>query len=254
MSTPNPNFYQKIGAALTPRRAASYQRGPQATPEDCLCTYLWDVALAESLLPTIHFLEVVYRNVLHSAIGKLHVEPLAGHANWLETDTGFLHPLDRTRVARAKDNLTLKKLPINEANLVDELSLGFWTSLLDTRYDQKWPRIIKTVFPHATNAERKRRDIQQQMDRVRNLRNSVFHNHPIWQWPNLAQVHAEMHTLLSWVSASASRMAKGTRPFPGGVRRGERRLFAQSAGTLRHAADASDRGGGLLHLKWRGWF
>ena len=214
MTTQITNFFQEVGSSLTPRRIASYQASAQATPEECLCTYLWDVALAESLLPTIHFLEVAYRNALHAAIGTLLVQPLLGHADWLVANAGVLDPLDSQRVVRAKENLNLKKLPITEANLVDELSLGFWTNLLDMRYDQKWPRIIKSVFPHATNAERKRRDIQPQMDRIRFLRNAVFHNHPIWQWPNLAQIHGEMHTLLSWASKAVSRMAKQLDRFP----------------------------------------
>jgi hypothetical protein len=155
---------------------------------------------------------------------------LLGTKDWLVANAGILDPLDGPRVVRAKESLVSKKLPITEAHLVDELSFGFWTNFLDTRYDQKWPRIIKTVFPHATNAERKRSDIQPRMDRIRFLRNAIFHNHPIWHWPNLARIHGEMHTILSWVSTAAGRMAKQLDRFPAVYRTGSAAHLIQVQG------------------------
>ena len=207
-------FFQDVGKALTSARLVSYQPAANATPEDCLANYLWDVTLAESLLPSIHFLEVAYRNTLHGAVGRLIAAPLLGSENWLLANVGILEGPESSRVVKAKEDLNAKRLPMTEANLVDELTLGFWINFLNVRYTPKWPRIIKSVFPHATNAQRNRADILLRMNQVRELRNAIFHHHSVWHWRNLSQIHADLHTVLAWVSAPASQMAKALDRFP----------------------------------------
>lgn len=142
---------------------ATYSPNVATTPDDCVATYLWDVALAETLLPGLHLLEVAYRNVVHDAVGRLIALPLLGTSDWLYADVGILDYLEAARVVRAKEDLNIKSIALTETNLVDELTPGFWVNLLSTHYESKWPRIMKTVFPHVQRVERNRAGILMRM-------------------------------------------------------------------------------------------
>lgn len=206
-------FFSNISQHLSPVRMESYRPAGGGTDEDCLCRYLWNTALAEALYPSLHLLEVSYRNAAHTAISA-YAGTALGTADWLLSPRTFLKPIEQDKLAEAKRFLGERGKPLTEDYVVAELSFGFWTNLLDARYDQIWHKIIKQVFPLATNAERNRVDIADRMNRVRFLRNAASHHHSIWHWKDLDQHHAAILLLTGWISEPASRMAKTLDRFP----------------------------------------
>ena len=86
-----------------------------------------------------------------------------------------------------------------------ELRFGFWTSLFDVRYEQNrvlWPRLLgaQLLDSSSPRSVRSRKQLSPRLNRIRHLRNRVFHHEPIWHWSNLAQQHAAALDLIGWFS------------------------------------------------------
>ena len=110
---------------------------------DGFAKYLWNAHLCRSPYPGFQLLEVAFRNRVHSRIGSA-----IGDPNWILNQRGILYQEEQEAIAKAKDSLTTAGLPVNEDYLVSEMKFGFWTSLLNSRYDRLWPKIIADVLPN----------------------------------------------------------------------------------------------------------
>lgn len=183
-------------------RMDSYRMNGES-PEVAFCKYLWNAKLCESLYPSLQFLEVAYRNAVHSEIAKEY------GSEWLLNRHHLLvGDREREKIKEAEGNLVTRGKAVTEAYLVSELGFGFWTSLLDKRYYLVWHRIISGVFPHMPKAIRKREEISPPINRIRKLRNAALHHHSIWHWGDLREHHDDIHTVLEYICASTSLMAK----------------------------------------------
>lgn len=65
--------------------------------------------------------------------------------------------------------------------------------------------LLGAAFPHAPRRYRSRRRLFQRLDRIRRLRNRVFHYEPIWNWTappvlNLRDQHREIVETIGWIS------------------------------------------------------
>lgn len=89
--------------------------------------------------------------------------------------------------------------------LVAELSFGFWTTLFDVRYEQGrilWPRLFSARLLDASSPRsmRSRKALSPLLNRIRHLRNRVFHHEPIWHWNDLPQQHQLALQMIGWFS------------------------------------------------------
>ena len=180
--------------------------------------------LCESLYASLQILEVGVRNAMHQAVGKNFND-----LTWLKNENAFLQPQERKTVQEAKQSLNSRRVFQGEPELVAEMSFGFWTSLLDTRYDALWHRITTTTFPHAPRPYRTRSEISKRMNAARRLRNAAFHHHSIWHWSDLGSQHGGIRELIKWISPSLNELAFTIDRFPRIFRQG-RRECARIAG------------------------
>ncbi len=184
-------------------------RGSSGSDEDALCRYLWNIALCEALYPTFQGLEVSYRNAVHGEIGKAMSKP-----EWLINDPAFLYESERLAIPAALEELKKQGKPATEPYLVAQLKFGFWTSLLDARYDRIWHKIIKGVFPNMPRTIRTRAEASVRMNAVRRLRNAALHHHSIWHWRELHNDHLSARTWIAWIGASVAAMTEAVDRFP----------------------------------------
>lgn len=205
-------FLQKLKPHISEARFESY-RPVNGSDDDALCRYLWNIALSEALYPVLQILEVGFRNAVHTSIGSMSVSTL-GTADWLSAPKSFLFPQEAEIVEAAKTSLLSRRRPLTEAYLVSEVKFGFWTSLLDARYDKVWHKIIKRVFPDMPNTIRTRGEASARMTRVRKMRNAVSHHHSIWHWNDLEQQHADACTLIGWICQQQNQMVQTLDRFP----------------------------------------
>jgi hypothetical protein len=199
--------YAEIERVLSKPRLDSY-RQPGETHKEALCRHLWNTALCESLYPSLQTLEVTFRNALHSEIGAV-----VNEREWLTNPPGFLFEDELSAIGKAKQSLRHGR-GITEPCLVAEMSFGFWTSLLDSRYDKMWPKLIAKVFPNMPRTIRTRLEVSRRMNKVRKLRNAALHHHSIWHWRDLESQHQDLHTVLEWLSPSMSMIARECDRFP----------------------------------------
>ena len=153
------------------------------------------MALSESLYTPLQCLEVNLRNSLHDAA--------TAHFN---TDTwfdlpGVLHFKEINKIQEAKGALNKGNKPLDAGRVIAELTFGFWTSLLDVRYEKVlWPWLLKPVFPNMPRHIRIRKNLSKRLNRVRILRNRVFHHEPIWHWLDLLTQHDEIVEAITWLN------------------------------------------------------
>lgn len=187
------NFATEFKDAVSQQRFNAFQK--EADDRTALARYLWNIALCEALYPSFHSLEIGFRNAIHKEFGQI-----SGSDNWLLQCTDILHPRERTSVDSALAKIEQRRREPTEARLIAELSFGFWTSLLDSRYEQNWRQVIAAVFPVMPRRLRTRRNISAMMHPIRKLRNLAFHHHAIWDRDDLERTHQSALDLIGWIN------------------------------------------------------
>jgi hypothetical protein len=185
---------------------------------DALARYSWNSYLGASLYPTLLHLEVAFRNRLHDAVASRY--PIGAWQDvdcWLGRVPPILAPSEFAQVQVATDRLRRTGKPITPGRVVAELTFGFWTNLLDVRYEQRqvlWPPLLEKAFPHLPAIQRTRRVLAKRFNMLRRLRNRVFHYEPIWHWRDLSNQHEMLLEAISWLSPELLRLASATDGFP----------------------------------------
>jgi hypothetical protein len=134
-------------------------------------------------------------------------ESIAEHfddRDWL-LNHKILEPRDLEKVRKQASRLTKVGKGVTKDNLITELNFGFWTGLLDTRYEMKlWrSKIIKRTFPNMSPKLRTRHHLSRHFNKIRKLRNRIFHYEPIWYWQDLKEQYAAIRTAIEWIEPAA---------------------------------------------------
>lgn len=204
------DFADKLKQALSSERLSAYQQRMTKDGDlNLFSHYAWNMALSESLYAALQMLEVAFRNTVHHAAMREF-----GREDWFD-DRRLVKAKDQAAITAAKDKLLRNKKPLESGRIIAELNFGFWTSLLDSRYEQVlWPRLIKACFPYMPNALRTRKNLSRRFNRVRHLRNRVFHHEPVWYWQNLTQQHQEILQAIGWVEPALQDLVMTIDRFP----------------------------------------
>ena len=169
--------------------------------------YFWNAALSESMYPSLQGLEITLRNSLHDSISLKW-----GKKDWFG---GVLCHDEILTLSEIKRHLTRQRIPETVEQIIANSSFGFWVSLFNSRYEGiLWPGLLKAVFPAMPNRLRTRRNLSQRLNKIRKLRNRVFHYEPIWQYPNLFQLHSEIWEAIGWISPDMLSAVKLFDRFP----------------------------------------
>lgn len=191
---------KRLERVLSKERLGGYQT-QRAQRYDChpLSLYRWNSQLSESLYPLLQTIEVILRNAIYVSISEHFQDP-----HWLK-NRKILDLRDWVVVQKQETRLLEAGKQISPGGLVAMLSFGFWTRLLDARYEMKFWRskIIKKTFPHMLPRNRTRHTLSQHFNKIRKLRNRVFHHEPIWYWRDLKEQYEGIRMAISWVEPSA---------------------------------------------------
>jgi hypothetical protein len=179
--------------------------------------YMYNVEVARALVPVLHWAEIALRNRLDRVIGAAYPVRGAGSfvdvPSWLDANPPVLLANERARVEQAKRALLrrlppsghgARRRPATGGMLVAELSLGFWTHLLDGAYEnwripnRLWPALLEPVFPHCPPAELTRRTVHGRFQEIKHIRNRAFHHERISHQVNVAMYDRFVETV-SWI-------------------------------------------------------
>lgn len=189
---------------LSSERIGGYERRLDSTDPQVVLPFLrWNMALSQSLYSSLQVLEVGLRNSIHRAACRQF-----GREDWLSGAHVLQHAHEIGALDKARRDIAQRGDIASPGRLIAELSFGFWTSLLDKRYEQTlWPALLKEAFPGMPRRERTRANLSRRFNVVRRLRNRVFHHEAIWHWADLADQHAQMLEAINWISADALSLA-----------------------------------------------
>jgi hypothetical protein len=189
-------FVAELHLPLSKLRLESY-RPSGGSDLAMIARYFWDMELARTLSPALHAVELALRNSTHHALAaRFHDEM------WFYRP-GLLEPGQLSQLAGALRAISDRKADATPGRIVAELSFGFWSTLLTSRYEQRlWQphgfALLRTVFPHATG--RSIQQIQRHYNQLRTLRNRVSHYEAIWDRPDLGRDYGNVLTAIGWIS------------------------------------------------------
>lgn len=215
-TTDNPSLCRRLEAHMSTERLSAYAVSVQemeASPKLVLSRYMLNMALCESLYPALQTCEIALRNAIHT-----HLAASLGREDWFDAPNFQLTPWAQLEVRKAKDKIQKTGKPVTAGRVVAELQFGFWTSLFEAHYEQKThflPRGIKAVFPHLPKSLHKRKERKNDLERVRNLRNRVFHHERILHWTDLDAQHALIVQIIGWISPPLQQMTAALDRFQG---------------------------------------
>lgn len=200
-----------LESVLSSPRLGAYRLHPTDTPRILVGRYRWNVALCGALYPTIHYLEVTFRNRVHCALTN-HF----GTSAWYDVAPPWLHPRELAKIADTRRELQAQGVPLAPDHVVPRLHFGFWTSLLSSSYAQTlWQNrtVIRAVFPGLPNHLRHRHHVNQRLQQLRGLRNRVFHHEPIWNDGQLLQRYRELRQTIDWFEPEVSLLLPASDTF-----------------------------------------
>jgi hypothetical protein len=203
MQDSNHIFFDELSIIFSEERLDGYLSHAQCnnSKSDALIAYSWNIELSQSLYPALQILEITLRNSLHQSLSiNFNTEC------WF--DLPFLHEREKKQIEQAKEDLRKENKKVKAGHVVAKLSFGFWTSLFDVRYEHGqvlWPKLLKPTFPGLSRIQRTRTYLSRELNRIRFLRNRIFHHEPIWHWKDLSNQHISLINLTSGLSPSASQ-------------------------------------------------
>jgi hypothetical protein len=206
------NFVTKLYQVLSQERLDAYQQRTQTDGDLALFShYIWNMALSESLYPGLQALEVALRNTIHNTATQQFKRE-----DWYADQQIIHYHYNINAITKTREQLHRQRKTPDPGRVIAELSFGFWTSLFDSRYEQNlWTRLIKPAFPHMPRRIRTRKELSKRLNKIRNLRNRVFHHEPIWYWQDLPQQHNILLETLAWIEPAMREMLTSLDRFPG---------------------------------------
>lgn len=189
--------WQKLEENFSSQRVGRYLVECQKDHSKATQAYLENVKLTSSLIPMLHFFEVALRNRLHRQL-KQHFS----RDDWWESDAlnDVGHEI-RAKIEKAKDSLTQRMEAQTVDKIVAELSLGFWTTLLNAKYQDVLWGPIRKAFKNLPKNQKQRANVSAPLNKVRDLRNRAFHHEPLlWLRDEPAsEVHRKGIEVISWL-------------------------------------------------------
>ncbi|WP_419850515.1 hypothetical protein [Candidatus Poriferisocius sp.] len=182
---------ESLSSVISVERFGTYLRHASGDRRRAMRLYARNVALGGAFHGPLQTLEVVLRNAVH--------DTLAARFNdrWFE-DASLLEENEVRSVVRATEKL---EMPWTAGQVVAELNFGFWVALFARRYEERlWRTELHLLFAPKQN----RKELHNQLNRLRTLRNRIAHHEPIFQ-RDLATDYKKILWILDMLSPEAAK-------------------------------------------------
>lgn len=190
-------FVASLHLPIPAVRLAKYRQSPESNLH-MLTNYFWNMALSESLYPTLHGVELALRNTIHATLTNRY-----GTEEWWDRPH-TLHRYQRDEVDKKRQRYFKKYgVPISPGHLVAELTFGFWVIVLSGTHVSniwRWKRflLVDQAFPYRGSNDLS--VLYTRFNEIRGLRNRVMHYERIFDRPDLRRDHADIHEAIQWIS------------------------------------------------------
>lgn len=176
---------QAIRGALSSARMSTYDRAvplQEASDLAALELYVWNAQTSGAFLAPLHLCEVVIRNAVSEAL-----EAKYG-TNW-PWSPGFEQslPSPSQGYSPRRDLFSARQGAHTVGKVIPELKFAFWQRMFTRRHDDRlWNvHIFQTLpgLPRAKKISVLRKEIFEELDAIRTLRNRIAHHEPIFTRP-----------------------------------------------------------------------
>ena len=176
--------------------------------EEQLKNYRHNIALCKSLYTSLCYFEICFRNAIDSTLTQY-----CNGEEWF--DKLPLNIESKRKIMDAKTVIHSKNHPVTHGRIVSELSLGFWTALFSKKYAQCAFQgyMIARVFKNCPKSKRSIKNIQKNVDEIRELRNRICHYERISHFPNLQMRHDNILECIKFISTEIYSLALSSDTF-----------------------------------------
>ena len=186
-----------VDKIISQERLQPYINHHSGDIEKAIAHYKANILISESFYPLISILEVGLRN----SIDKQFVRRF-GNDKWYE-NIEFIRIVSKyqiDRISEARTNIQSSKKEITTGRIISELTFGFWTSLLDTKFEMTLWKNLRFAFPNCPKENRQRRIISAKLNRIRKFRNRIFHHESIsWNMEVLSIYKQDIIKGINWL-------------------------------------------------------
>ena len=175
--------------------------------EKAIQHYKSNILVSEAFYPLLSILEIGLRNSIdYQLIIRFNDK------NWFE-NREFIKIASRfqiDRISDARSNILSEKKEITSGRIISELSFGFCTLLVDTKFEMTLWKTLRLAFPNCPKEIRKRRTMSSKFNSVRKLRNRIFHHEAItWNLDVIQEYEKEILEALDWLNKDLVNWMEG---------------------------------------------
>ncbi len=186
-----------IERILSTERLGPYLKHHSGNFDKAVAHYKANIEISESFYPLLSILEIGLRNNIDYQLKRKFNDN-----NWYENQD-FIKIASRfqiDRVSEARNNILRERKVITTGKVISELSFGFWTSLLDVKFERTLWKSIRLAFPNCPKNIRKRKTMSSKFNGVRKLRNRIFHHESVtWSIAALTNYKNEIIEGIDWL-------------------------------------------------------
>lgn len=179
-------------------RLAPYLRKHDNNFDQAIEHYKANIAISESFYPLLSILEVGLRNQMDYQLKRKYDKE-----SWYN-ENGFIKIVSRFQIDRITDARKIilrEKKEITPGKIISELSFGFWTSLLDSRFERTLWKNLRLSFPNCPKNIRQRKTMSSKFNGIRKLRNRIFHHEPVtWNISVIKNYRDEIIEGIDWLN------------------------------------------------------
>ena len=210
--------FNSIEKSISSSRLSTYKNHSANNNTQLIANYVLNAKISENFYFLLQNLEVALRNAIYDTFMKHYPNSNFFYLN--ETN-----PRNRYKSRKEKHDRECWKMlcgakyklrnvsNINDGKIIAELNFGFWIKLLlsgDNKYTNMWRTIFVDVFPNYNIAHSVDNDkvvVGDRIDKIRLLRNRIFHYEPIFNYPNLEQIHDDIIEVLGWINKDMQELS-----------------------------------------------
>lgn len=166
--------------------------------------YEANVDISQSIYNSLEALEVGLRNKIHQALSAHFAKE-----NWYDTllaDEKYAGL--QQKVIEAKETLRKRKEDVLPGKIIAEFMLGFWVQMFNTEFQMELWKPLRNIFAYLPTEVKQRHKVSQSLNRVRRLRNRVFHYEPVfWKPAALVANYDNIQMVLGWIDKDLQQWA-----------------------------------------------
>jgi len=186
-----------IERIISIERLEPYLRRQENNLDKAILHYKSNISISEAFYPLLAILEIGVRNCMDDQLSKRFEDKY-----WFE-NFEFIKIASRfqiDQIAMARSNILSQKKAITSGKVIAELSFGFWTSLLDTKFEMTLWKSLRLSFRNCPKQIRKRKTMSAKFNGIRKLRNRIFHHEAItWDLHVLDSYKNEILEGIEWL-------------------------------------------------------